>query len=205
MITLYTAPTSNGRRATVMLEECGVAYTAHKVNLAKGAERPAELYKISPQGTIPAIVDDQGPGGKPFALTQSGAICLYLAEKTGKFLPTDPAKHARTLQWFLHAVTDVGPASGILFTAMMGLQEKIPSVIDYARTRLLDQFSLADGQLAKSEYLAGELSLADLAYYPIAAGRKALLDETPGLANLKRWAAMMAARPAIERAMKVAA
>lgn len=205
MITLYTAPTSNGRRATVMLEECGLAYTAHKISLAKGSERPAALLKISPQGTIPAIVDDQGPGGKPFALTQSGAIMLYLADKTGKFVPADPAKRARTLQWFLHAVTDVGPASGMLFTAMMGLEPKIPAFIDYAKSRLVDQFKLADDELARSEYLAGDLSIADLAYYPIAAGRKALLDETPGYANLKRWAATMAARPAIDRAMKVAA
>lgn len=205
MITLYTATTSNGRRATIMLEECGLPYTAHKVNLAKGADRPAELYKISPQGTIPAIVDDQGPGGKSIALTQSGAIALYLAEKTGRFLPADPIKKATTLQWFMHAITDVGPASGLLFTASMGMENKIPAFIDFAKSRLLDQFKLADQQLGTHEYLTGELSIADFAYYPIVAGRKALLDESPGLNHIRRWAAMMAARPAIERAMKVAA
>jgi GST-like protein len=115
MIDLYTSSTGNGRRATLALEECGLPYRVHKLDLAKGDTKNADFLKINPAGAIPAIVDPQGPGGKPLTLAQSGAIVLYAAEKSGKLLPKDPAKRAEAFYWFMQATTDVAPTSSTIF------------------------------------------------------------------------------------------
>src|SRR5262244_4161040 len=115
MIDLYTYATSNGQRASIMLEECGLPYKAIKVDLEKGEQKTPTYLKINPSGQIPAMVDPDRPGGKPLVLAQSGAIILYLAEKTNKLLPRDPAKRASAQQWFMQTMTDVAPSSVILF------------------------------------------------------------------------------------------
>src|SRR5438067_13336755 len=107
MIDLFTSATGNGRRAAVMLEECGLPYKAHKIDLTKGDNKQPQFLKMNPAGAIPVIVDHEGPGGKSIIVSQSGAILLYLAEKTGKFMPKDPAKRAHAYQWFMQAATDV--------------------------------------------------------------------------------------------------
>jgi GST-like protein len=203
VIDLYSAGTANGFRASVALEEAGLAYRIHKVDLAKGEHRHPEFLKLNPAGLIPVIVDQDGPGAKPVALSQSGAIILYIAEKTGKFLPKDAARRAVAMQWFMQGATDVAATSGAIFRVENSVPEKTPSTIDYFKQRLLGFFSVCDAQLAGREFLADELSVADLMLYPNFALRKPLIDQAGGFANLQRWGAAMAARPAIQKGMKV--
>lgn len=203
MIDLYSAGTANGFRASVALEEAGLSYRVHKVDLAKGEHRGVEFLKLNPAGLIPVIVDQDGPGGKPLTLSQSGAIILYIAEKTAKFLPKDAARRAVAMQWFMQGATDVAATSGAIFRLENSVPEKIPSSIDYFKQRLLGFFSVCDAQLAGREYLADELSVADLMLYPNFALRKPLIDQAGGFANLQRWGAEMGARPGVQRGMKV--
>ena len=202
MIELYLAPTANGLRAAVALEECGLAYTPHKIDLTKGEHRAAEFLKLNPAAQIPVIVDQDGPGGKPLTLSQSGAIILYCAEKSGKFLPKDPARRVLALQWFMQAATDVAPASNAIFHLEMVAPEKNEAITDHFRKRLLSFFAVCDARLTGSEYLAGELSIADFQLYPNYFARKALIDGAGGFANLHRWGAAMAARPGVAKGMK---
>lgn len=201
MIDLYFAGTANGQRAAVALEETGLAYRLHKVDLAKGEQRTPEFLKLNPAGLIPVIVDSDGPGGKPLTLTQSGAIILYSAEKAGKFLPRDGAVRAEALQWLFQTMSDVAGTSGALFRLENSVLEKSQSAIEYFRKRLLGFFSVCDQRLQGRDWLAGELSVADLALYPNFAARKALIDQAGGFANLQRWGATMAARPGVVRGM----
>lgn len=203
MIDLYLAGTANGFRASVALEEAGLSYRVHKVDLAKGEHRGAEFLKLNPAGLIPVIVDQDGPGNKPITLSQSGAIIVYIAEKTGKFLPKDAARRAVTMQWFMQGATDVAATSGAIFRLENSVPEKIPSSIDYFKQRLLGFFSVCDAQLVGRAYLADELSVADLMLYPNFALRKPLIDQAGGFENLQRWGAAMGARPAVQRGMKV--
>jgi GST-like protein len=202
MIDLYLAPTANGLRAAVALAECGLDYTPHKIDLAKGENRTPEFLKLNHAGQIPVIVDHAGPDGKPFTLAQSGAILLYCAEKSGKFLPKDPARRAVALQWLMQAATDVAPVSGAIFQLEMVAPEKNEAITRHFHKRLVTFFAVCDAQLAGREYLAGELSVADLQLYPNYFARKALLDAAGGLPNLHRWAAAMAARPGVAKGMK---
>jgi len=200
MIDLYTASTGNGRRATVALEECGLPYTVHKLDLSKGESKTPEFLKINPAGAIPAIVDPDGPGGRKVALAQSGAIVLYCAEKSGKLLPKDPAKRAEAYQWFMQATTDIAPTSSSIFYVSTHVPVKDAGNTAYFEQRLLTQLGVVDKQLAGKDYIVGECSIADIALYPVVAARKAMIDAAPGLANVKAWAARMAARPAIAKA-----
>ena len=206
MIELYTAATGNGRRATLMLEECGLAYSAQRIEIGKGAKKPADFLVLNPQGTVPVIVDPDGPGGKRIVLNQSGAILLYLAEKTGKLLAREGAQRALALQWTMLAITDIAPASSGIFYATLVAPEAGPAMKSHFEARFLDLCAVADRRLGAAPYLAGtELSIADVALYPVIAGRQAVVDQAAGLANLKRWAQAFAARPSVSRALKVAA
>jgi GST-like protein len=201
MIDLYFAGTANGQRAAVALEEAGLAYRLHRVDLAKGEHRTPEFLRLNPAGLIPVIVDSDGPGGKPLTLAQSGAIILYCAEKSRKLLPRDGAVRAEAMQWLLQAMTDVAGTSGALFRLENSVPEKSPPAIEYFRKRLLGFLSVCDRRLEGRDWLAGELSVADLALYPNFANRKALIDQAGGFANLQRWGAAMAARPGVARGM----
>ena len=201
MIDVYLAPTANGLRASVALSECGLAYTAHKVDLTKGEQRTPEFLKLNPAAQIPVIVDHEGPGGKPLTLAQSGAIILYCAEKSGKFLPKDPARRALALQWFMQGATDVAPTSGAIFQLEMVTPEKSEAIINHFKKRLLAFFAVCDARLAGRDYLADEISIADLMLYPNYSARKPLIDAAGGYANLHRWGATMAARPGVQKGM----
>lgn len=197
MIDLYTAPTGNGLRAAVALAESGLPYTVHKLDLGKGEAKTPEFLKINPAAAIPAIVDG------PVTVTQSGAITLYVAEKSGKFLPKDPVKRAQALQWFMQACTDVGPTGGTLFQLNNNAPEKSPAIIGFFETRLIHALTVTDGQLAGKDFVVGELSVADLALYPAIAARKPMIEKA-GLANLLRWMGAMAARPGVQKGMQLA-
>ena len=200
MYHLYMASTGNGRRAAVMLEECGLPYTLHKVDLAKGEQKTPEFLAMNPQGAIPVLVEETG--GQKTALAQSGAILLHLAEKTGKFLPKDAGTRAQALRWMMTALTDAAPASTAIFLSSGPLPDKSAGNTQFFENRFLNLMKLFDQQLAKSAYLAGtEPTVADLALIPIVAGRQELVDKAPGLENLKRWTAAMKARPATAKAL----
>jgi GSH-dependent disulfide-bond oxidoreductase len=203
MIELYLAGTANGLRAAVALEECGLQYRPHAVDLAKNEQRNPEFLKINPAGLIPALVDHEGPGGKPLTLSQSGAIVLYAAEKSGRFLPRNAAQRAIALQWFMQAASDISGASNAVFTLENRAPEKSAANLEFAKKRLLDYFSVCDRRLEANEYLGGDMSIADLMLYPNFAARKPLLDQAGGYANLQRWGTTMAARPGVARGMKI--
>jgi len=205
VIDLYTAGTGNGHRAALALEESGLAYRTHKLNLAAGDQRKPEYLKINPAGTIPAIVDDEGPGGKPLAIAQSGAIALYVAEKSGKLLPKDPARRATALHWLMFACTDCAVTGGTIFQLANNAPEKSPSSVKFLEDRLVGFFRVCDQRLAGREYLADEFSVADLALFPVASMRKAMIETAGGMPNLLAWIARVGARPAIGKGMTVSA
>jgi GST-like protein len=202
VIDLYLAPTANGLRASVALEECGLAYCAHRIDLAKGEQRSADFLKLNPAGQIPVIVDQEGPGGQPLTLVQSGAIILYCAEKSGKLLPRDPAARALALQWFMMGGTDVAATSGAVFQLEMVAPEKNEAITGHFKKRLLSFFAVCDRRLEGRDCLAGEFSVADVMLYPNYALRKPLIDEAGGFANLHRWGAAVGARAAVQKGMK---
>ena len=203
MIDLYAAGTSNGMRARIALEECGLAYTLHPVALEKGEHKTAAFLAMNPNAQIPVIVDRDGPGGKPLTLSQSTAILIYCAEKSGKFLPKDPATRAAMLQGLMSASTDVTPIFGAYFAVQRSKEPHAPTARIF-KDRLRDFFKVWDDLLAKRKHCAGdELSIADLSLYAGYARIKgAAADIVEGLPNLSRWAEAMAARPAIQRALK---
>jgi GST-like protein len=203
MIDLYLAGTANGFRASVALEEAGLPYRIHKVDLAKGESHTPEFLKINPAGLIPAIVDQDGPGGKPLALSQSGAIIVYAAEKSGRFLPKDAARRAMAWQWFAQGLSDVAATSGAVFRMENSVPEKIAANTEYFKKRLLAFFSVCDAHLAGRDFLADEFSIAELMLYPNFALRKALLDQAGGFAELQRWGKVIGARPGMQKGMKV--
>lgn len=203
MIDLYTAGTGNGFRAAIALAESGLPHRVHKIDLGKGEQKTAEFLRRNPAGAIPVMVDSEGPGGKPLTLAQSGAIVLYLAEKSGKFLPKDPARRAQALQWFMQATTDVGPSSGMIFLSGSALPDKSPANTAFFENRLIGFLRHCDRQLDGQDFLAGELSVADLALYPVVATRRALIDKGGNMPNLTRWAAAMASRAGVQSGMKL--
>ena len=201
MIDLYLAPTANGQRAAVALAECGLQFKPHRIDLAKGEQRTPEFLRLNPAGQIPVLVDQDGPGGKPLTLAQSGAIILYAAEKSGRFMPKDAAQRALVLQWFMQGATDVAPTSGAIFQLEMVAPEKNEAITSHFKKRLVNFFTLVNGQLAGRDYLAGELSIADFMLYPNYFARKALLDAAGGLENLHAWGQRMGARAGVAKGM----
>jgi len=204
MIDLYTWQTSNGQRAAIMLEECGFPYRVNKIDLFKNEQQSPQFLKINPAGQIPAIVDPDGPGGRPLTLSQSAAIALYLAEKSGRFIPSDPVQRVLALQWFMFALADMAPASGNLFLLGVLAPEKSPANLEWLGERMFRFFRLADARLEGREWMADELSIADFALYPVVAVRKPQLDAAGGFANLQRWRAAIAERPGVAKAMAAA-
>ena len=204
MIELYTGNTSNGQRAAVILEECGLPYRVHKFDLFKGEHRNPEFQALAPSGAIPVIVDPDGPGGKPLTLSQSCAIILYVAQKAGKFMPEDPATRVAAFEWLMQAASDVSAASGNIFFNAQLMPEKSEANGKWFVERTLKAFGNSDRRLGSREYLAGEISVADFGLYPVYAVRKKLIDEAGNLPNLTRWGETMAARPGVQRGMKAA-
>lgn len=204
MIDLYAAGTSNGMRARIALEECGLPYTLKFVDLAKGENKTPQFLAMNPFGQIPVMVDSEGPGGKPVTLHQSSAILWYAAEKSGKFLPKDPAARPAFLEAYMSASTDITPQFGAVFTVIRAKEPHAPTA-ELLKQRLKLHFKVWDDLLGKRKYAAGsEFTIADLSLY---AGywrtKGAMPDLVAGLKHLERWAAEMAARPAIQRAIAV--
>lgn len=205
MIDLYAYPSSNGQRAAVMLEECGLPYRVHRIDLAKGEQRDPAFLAINPAGQIPVIVDSDGPGGAPITVTQSGAILLYLAAKTGRLMPAEAVQRVRAVEQVFHAVTDCAGASGSIYALSARVPDKSDANVRYYEDRLLAHLRVADGVLARQPYLAGNaFTIADVALYPIVAVRRALVERAGDLAQLMDWAERVGGREAVARGMKAA-
>ena len=202
MIQLYTWGTPNGKKVSIMLEEIGLPYEVHGVNLGQGDQHKPAYLAINPNNKIPAIVDSDGPGGKPLTLIESGAILMYVAEKTGKLWPQDMRKRYEVIQWLMFQMGGVGPMFGQA-NYFFRLEEKVPYAIERYHKEALRLYKVLSQQLEKQEYLAGEYSIADIATYPWV-GRheihKVRLEEFP---NVKRWFDAISARPAVQRGMEI--
>ena len=201
MIDLYTYGTGNALRVSIMLEECGLAYRAHKVDLGKGEQNTPAFRKLNPLGKVPVIVDSAGPGGAPITMCQSGAILLHCAEKSGRFIPSDACARAQALQWMIHAITDGSDAVGGIFR-LKRLLDKPESAIAVYENYLSTLLKNADAHLAGQQYLAGELSVADFAFYTIAVIGGDLVG-IESLSHLRRWLDGLSARPGVMRGMAV--
>ncbi|MFQ5466646.1 MAG: glutathione S-transferase N-terminal domain-containing protein [Kiloniellaceae bacterium] len=204
-IDLYTWSTPNGRKVSISLEECELPYTVHPVHIGKGEQFEPEFLKISPNNKIPAIVDPDGPGGAPLALFESGAILIYLAEKTGRFLPTDPRGRHVALQWLMWQMGNFGPMLGQAHHFRRFAKEPVPYAIARYTNETRRLYGVLDKRLGTAEYMAGDYSIADMATLPWAARHPWQGVELDEFANVKRWYDALAARPAVRRGMDVPA
>jgi GSH-dependent disulfide-bond oxidoreductase len=199
MIDLYTFTTPNGRKASIMLEEVGLDYNTHKIDISKGDQFTPEYIAINPNSKIPAIVDrDAG-----ITVFESGAILMYLAEKTGKLLPTDTKSRFQVIEWLMFQMGGVGPMFGQLNHFKRYAPEQIPYAIERYTKETLRLYGVLDKQLKNHEYICGEYSIADIATYPWVAiyeMQGMTLNEHP---NLKRWVEVVGQRPAVQRGMVV--
>ena len=200
MIDLYTAPTPNGFKVSIALEELQLPYQVKALNLAAGEQKQPGFLKINPNGRIPAIVDrDQGD----FAVFESGAILIYLAEKTGKLLPRDFKKRSEVIQWLMFQMSGVGPMMGQANVFVRYFPEKIPAVISRYQNESRRLLTVLDGRLQGREYLGDEYSIADIATWPWARIHDYSGVSIDGLDNLQRWLETMAARPACARGIEI--
>jgi GST-like protein len=206
MIDLYYWPTPNGHKVTIFLEETGLEYKIVPVNIRKGEQFAPEFLKISPNNRMPAIMDTDGPGGKPFSLFESGAILLYLAEKTGQLMPSETRARYRVIEWLMFQMANVGPMLGQAGHFRNAAPEKIPYAIERYTNESRRLFNVLDKRLAEVAYVAGDYSIADIASYPwVVAAVKAQPEQLDTRPNLKRWIAALAARPAVQKGMAVMA
>ncbi|MFT4436193.1 glutathione binding-like protein [Caballeronia sp. 15715] len=206
MIDVYSWATPNGHKIHIMLEELGLEYKAIPIDIGAGDQFTPDFLAISPNNKIPAIIDSDGPEGKPLALFESGAILFYLAEKTGKFLPLDPVGRYTTMQWLMFQMGGVGPMLGQAHHFRIYAPEKIEYAVNRYSNEAKRLYGVMDKQLGVTRYLAGnEYSIADIATFPWTRSWKNQgieLDEFP---NVKRWFDEISARPAVIRGVEVLA
>jgi GST-like protein len=200
MIDLYTSTTPNGRKASIMLEEVGLHYTVHALDLRKGEQKAADFLARNPNGKIPTIVDHDGP----VTVFESGAILIYLAEKTGKLLAPSGQARYEALEWVMFQMSTVGPVFGPWFHFAKEAPEKLPYAIARYEKEALRILGVLDGRLAGREYLAGDYSIADVCMYSwLAFGLDALDESHAGFSHVRAWLARVGARPAVEKGMKI--
>jgi len=205
MIDLYTWGTSNGRKASIMLEECGLPYRVHPINIGTGDQFKPEFVAINPNSKIPAIVDTDGPEGKPFTLFESGAILIYLAEKTGKFMPTSVTGRYVTLQWLMFQMGAIGPIFGQVHHFMRAAKEKVPYAIERFGKENRRLYGVLDKRLGEAPFLAEAYSIADIATYPWVLRHEWQQVDLAEYPNVKRWFDTISARPAVARGITVPA
>jgi GSH-dependent disulfide-bond oxidoreductase len=202
---LYYWPTPNGHKVPIFLEETGLAYELVPVNIMRGEQFAPEFLAISPNNRIPALVDPQGPEGRPLALFESGAILVYLAEKTGRFLPAAGEDRYRVLQWLMFQMGGVGPMFGQLGHFLGYAPEPVPYAIERYDNEVRRLYRVLDRQLSEHECIAGEYSIADMAVLPwvhVKWFHRIELDEFPAV---NRWYGMLLERPAVQRAFALMA
>jgi GST-like protein len=200
MIELYTAGTPNGYKISIMLEETGLPYTVRALKLSEKEQKQAEYLRLNPNGRIPTIVDH---GNEDFVVFESGAILLYLAEKTGRFLPADPKQRSRVIQWLMFQMGNVGPMQGQAHVFVRYAPEKIPYAIQRYQKETLRLYEVLERQLENREFLVDELSIADIATFPWVRRYEWAGVNIDHLPNLQRWLRMLEARPAVQRGLNV--
>ncbi len=206
MINVYSWPTPNGRKIHIMLEETGLDYKAHAINIGKGDQFEADFLKLSPNNRIPAILDSDGPDGKPISLFESGAILIYLAEKIGQFLPEEPRAKYATLEWLMFQMGGVGPMFGQSNHFSHYAVDKIPYAIDRYTSECKRLYRVMDKRLSDVEYLAGDdYTIADIATHPWAQGYERRDVDIKEYPNVKRWIEIIHGRPAVIRGNEVLA
>ena len=203
MIDLYTWKTSNGRKATIMLEECGLEYNIHPINIGKDEQFDPAFIAINPNSKIPAIIDQGGPDGEPFTVIESGAILMYLAEKTGKFMPTEMAARYEVIQWLMFQMGGIGPIFGQVHHFLRAAKEKVPYGIERYGTECRRLYGVLNTRLGGREYLAGDVSIADFATLPWVSRFDWQQVDLSDYPNVKRWYDMLMARPALARGMEL--
>ena len=203
MIHLYTWPTPNGHKVQIMLEEVGLPYVVHPVDITRGAQFDPTYLSLNPNNKVPTIVDDEGPDGKPLTIFETGAILIHLAEKTGQFMPAEPRARSEVLQWLMWQMGGLGPMLGQAQHFHRYASEKVPYAIErYAKEgrRLL---SVMERRLVGRDYLAGDYSIADIACFPWVRIHKMANQSLDDLPLVSRWYAAVRARPAVQRGLKV--
>ncbi len=200
MIELYTAPTPNGYKASIALEEMEIPYQVHTIDLTSGEQRSAEFLRICPNGRIPAIVDADEDD---LAIFESGAIMIYLAEKCGRFLPSDVKGRSRVIQWLMFQMGGIGPMMGQANVFYRYFPQKIQPVIDRYQAECRRLFEVLDGRLGESEFLAGDYSIADMANWSWVRTHRWSGVDIEGLDHLSRWLGAVAGRPGVQRGVKV--
>ena len=199
MIDLYYWPTPNGHKISMMLEECDLDYTIHPVNITAGDQFRPDFLKLSPNNRMPALVDhDPVGGGPPINLFESGAILLYLAEKTGRFFPTDLRERYCAMKWLMWQMGGLGPMAGQNHHFGRFAPERIPYAIGRYRRETARLYGVLDGALAEKEFIAGDFCIADIACYPWIARYEWQEMDLNDFTNIKRWFDSIAARPATQ-------
>ena len=206
MIDVYSWPTPNGHKVHIMLEECGLPYAAHAVDIGAGAQFEPAFLAISPNNKIPAIVDPDGPDGAPMSLFESGAILVYLAGKTGRFLPGSTRGKYEALQWLMFQMGGLGPMLGQANHFRNQAKERVPYAIDRYTTEAQRLYGVLDRQLALNDYVAGSTyTIADIAIWPWLRSWKNQGIELDRFPNVRAWFEAIGNRPAVQRGVQVLA
>ena len=206
MIELYSWPTPNGHKIHIMLEETGLPYRVHPIDIGAGDQFKPDFLKISPNNKMPAMIDSDGPDGKPMSMFESGAMLLYLASKTGKFLPEDIRDRWSTLQWLMFQMGGVGPMLGQAHHFLGYAPEKIPYAMNRYSKEANRLYGVMDRRLAESKFIAcGEYTIADMAIMPWLRYPDRQGVDIADYPHVKKWFDGIAARPAVQRGLQVLA
>jgi GST-like protein len=202
MIDFYTWWTPNGFKVRIMLEETGLDYRIHPVDLGKGEQRDPDFLAINPNGKIPAIVDHDGANGSELTIFESGAILLYLAEKSGQFLAAEPQERWRATSWLMFQMGGIGPLLGQAGYFINRAPEPVPHAVERFVTEAERLYGVVDRRLAQAEFLAGDYSIADMACFPWMRNHQRFSIDIADYPNVARWLETIAARPAVQRGVE---
>jgi GST-like protein len=204
MIELYTWGTSNGRKASILLEELGVPYNVHPIDINKGDQFTPEYTRINPNQKIPAIVDPDGPDGQPITVFESGALLMYLGEKFGRFFPQAPRKRLEVIQWLMFQMSAVGPIFGQVHHFKRSAKEQVPYALERFGNECRRIYGVLNGRLADHPFLAAdEYTIADIATFPWVLRHEWQEVNLAEFPHVKRWFEAIHARPAVQRGIKV--
>ena len=203
MIDLYTWPTPNGHKMHIMLEEVGLDYKVIPIDIGAGDQFDPEFLKISPNNKMPAMVDHDGPGGESYPMFESGAMLLYLAEKTGRLLPSEIRARYRVTQWLMFQMGHIGPMLGQAHHFRAYAPETIPYAVDRYTNEAARLYKVLDTRLGQSEFLADEYSIADIAVFPWLRSYERQGQDLDDFPHVKRWFEVISARPAVQRGLEV--
>jgi len=201
MIDFYTSSSPNGAKVHIMLEETGLDYEIHRIKLDEGEHRKPEYLAINPNGKVPAIVDRDGPGDRRVAVFESGAILLYLAEKSGELLPQEPAIRWQAISWLMFQMAGLGPSLAQAGYFLHRAPEPVPHAVEKFVTEGERLFGVVDRRLAESEYLAGDYSIADIACFPWLRNHQHFSVDIEDYSSVARWLDAISARPAVQRGL----